>query len=448
MSLPPALKKFPKFGRGPGVERVRALLQPLTDQPWYRDLDALKITGSNGKGSVAAFSAALLQASGLSCGLYTSPHLRRCSERFRVNGEEITAEELAASTAWLEARVRAAGVGESVGAFEAFTALALHHFSQRRPAAVVLEAGIGGRLDPTRVPPGRYVAVTSIDLEHTELLGETEEEILAQKADLAPEGGTLVHGPLRAALLASLQRHAARRELRLVSCQDVVHIHPRRLAADGTVADLVLQDRAGEVQLPEVHIALPGQHQLDNAAVAVALVREWLRAHHPARLGRFPQAIRQALGSVRWPGQLQRAHRDPDIFLDFAHTPGAMHRLTATVEAVFGDRPLLLITGVSRDKKIEAILESLLTHLPRLAHILCTRAHHKGAPVAAIRQHAAALRPDLPIGGEETIEAALESALKQARQDGLTVLVAGGLFLAAEAAEVLRGGDPQHLYFL
>ncbi len=259
------LTHLPKFGRGPGLDRVQALLADLSTSAWWRDLDALKITGSNGKGSTAAMVAAILEALDLPCGLYTSPHLHRFSERIRIAGEEISAPDLAAGTAWLEQRIREEGLEEELGAFEAFTAVALHHFAHHRPAAVVLEAGIGGRHDPTRVPPGNFVALTSIDREHIPLLGNTEAEILDQKADLCPDGGTLVVGPLPPALLRRLQDHAQRRGFRLLNSWDEVPFDLRELTPEGSVVDLEL----GDLRLADLHIALPGRHQMSLSLIHI-----------------------------------------------------------------------------------------------------------------------------------------------------------------------------------
>jgi len=437
------LTQLPKFGRGPGLERVRALLDDLTTSAWWRALDALKITGSNGKGSTATMVAAILEALDLPCGLYTSPHLHRFSERIRIAGEEISAADLATSTAWLERRIREEDLEEELGAFEAFTAVALHHFAQHRPAAVVLEAGIGGRHDPTRVPPGNFVALTSIDREHIPLLGNTEEDVLDQKADLCPDGGTLVVGPLPPALLRRLREHAQRRGIRLLNSWDEVPLDLRELTPEGSVVDL----KMGDLRLTDLHIALPGRHQMSNAAVALLLVREWLTAHHPDRLEAFPGAARRALATVRWPGQLARVHRDPDIYVDHAHTPAGARYLICTLLELFGLRPFLLVTGVSHDKQIDPILSVFLRGLPNLDTILCTRAHHKGAPVETIRQHVDLWNHGATVVQEPTIEGAMARAVEIARRKGLFVLVAGGLFLAVEAAETLRGGDPAALEF-
>src|ERR1044071_280420 len=133
------LLAIPKFGNGIGLHRMRALCEPLLQTPWMSDLDAIKVTGSNGKGSVCAMAAAVFGELGMTCGLYTSPHLIRFNERIVTDGEGITG-----------------------GAFEAFTAIALYHFARKQPRVLVAEAGIGGRFDSTRIIPGKIVALTSL----------------------------------------------------------------------------------------------------------------------------------------------------------------------------------------------------------------------------------------------------------------------------------------------
>ena len=161
------LLAIPKFGSGVGLHRMLALCRPLLQAQWMSGLDAIKVTGSNGKGSVCAMAAAVFGELGISCGLYTSPHLIEFNERIITDGERITDAELAEAVAWFFQRrdeYAAHFPGDTVGAFEAFTALALYHFSRKRPRVLVAEAGIGGRYDSTRIIPGKIVALTSLDI--------------------------------------------------------------------------------------------------------------------------------------------------------------------------------------------------------------------------------------------------------------------------------------------
>lgn len=408
---------------------------------WFATLDAIKVTGSNGKGSVAAMVASILRAAGVGAGLYTSPHLFDFRERIAIDGVPISEHDLATGIARFErrrARYARGHPGDEIGAFEAFTAIALDHFARRRPAAVVVEAGIGGRYDSTRIFPGSLTALTSLDLEHTALLGRTLEEIVYDKADLAADGTTLVTGALPAEIGRRLAAYGRLRRLEFVAAEDVCAVRRADLSPAGTRLDLELDGRRWN----GVGLALLGEHQIANARVALALAARWLARHRGE--ADLEAAARRGLAEVRWPCRLEKVRDSPDVWLDAGHTPGAIDALAAALGRLLGDRRILLVAGVSRDKDVEGIVARLL---PVAAAVIATRAHHHGAPAqavaAVVREHA----PGLPLEIAGTIDDALAAALHKAERDGMTVVVAGGLFLAAEARWALAGGDPRRLRF-
>jgi|HubBroStandDraft_3_1064219.scaffolds.fasta_scaffold04477_2 dihydrofolate synthase/folylpolyglutamate synthase len=438
------LMAIPKFGTGTGLDRMRKLCRELLDLPWMSALDAIKVTGSNGKGSACAMIAAILGELGVRCGLYTSPHLLSFQERIVVDGQPIADGDLASAVHWVLARRDEYGAvhpGDQVGAFEVFTCLALHHFAQARPEALVLEAGIGGRHDSIRIVPGNLVGLTSLDLEHTEVLGPTLDAIACDKADLCPPGGILVVGGIEPAVRRRLLSHCRRQDVRVIDALE--QVRPRALAFEGDrmIADL---DLDGE-RWAGVEIGLVGRHQAENAAVAILLVREWLARHRPGIApGELERAVRRGLAGVRWPARFQRIGRAPEVFADVGHTPGAMARLAETAGAVLRGRRIVLVTGVSYDKRVEQVVTPLL---PLADHVICTRAYHKGSPAATIAEIVRRHRPQLPLEIEPRIEGAVERAITLARGHDMSVLIAGGLFLAIEAAQALRGKEPRDLRF-
>lgn len=433
---------MPKFGDGLGLHRMAYVLEALGNA-WLDSLDAVKVTGTNGKGSVSAMIAAILSRAGVAVGLYTSPHLERFEERISVAGRPIDAEDFERSLDWFDG-LRAGWEGrradDRFGAFEALTAMALHHFSERRVDTAVAEAGIGGRYDATRVIPGETAALASIDLGHTGLLGGTEEEIAFDKADLCPPGGVLVVGPLHRRLAERLDAYCRLRGVATVTpARGVSNVS---VGPGGTVFDL----RVADLEIAGLEVGPVGAHQAHNAAVAVVAARRWLAAHRPGvDRGAFVEFVRSALVDLRLPGRLERIAADPEIVIDVGHTPRAAEAVAGTVPALFGGAPVLLVTGVSRDQDVAGILSRLL---PAAARVVCTRARHRGASVDRIEGAAALLAPDLPRHAAATVEEALDLAADLARRHGLRVLVAGGLFLAAEAAAVARRRDPASLTFL
>ncbi|MCX4245583.1 bifunctional folylpolyglutamate synthase/dihydrofolate synthase [Paraliomyxa miuraensis] len=435
-----ALLQLPVHGAGLPLHRMLHVVDALEHcaPAWVTALDAIKITGSNGKGSVCTMVAAILGAVGLKVGLYTSPHLLRFGERIVVDGRPIDGAELHQSHAWFQ-RLREdyldAHPGDDFGAFEAITAVALHRFARANVDVVVAEAGIGGRYDATRAIPGRTCGLVSVDLEHTTLLGSTAETIAFDKSELCPPGGTLLTGPLPVSLRRRLHAHCRLREVELGGVHERTEARVRTQSLEGTTAWMAVDD----LLVPALELPVPGEHQLDNAALAIALARHWLSRHRPelasAALG---AAIPRALAGLKLPGRLEVVAHEPTVIVDVGHTPAATAAVARTLEPLVGTRAAILVVGISEDREPDAIVEPLLA---LASEVIVTRAHHRGGEPSR-------LRPVLerwaqgPWSVVPTIEQAMVLACEHARTQGRPVVVAGGLFLAMEAKATMGGGDP------
>lgn len=397
---------YPKFGAGPGLERVAAVAQHLgIDLAAFGERSAV-IVGSNGKGSTAAMTAALLQQTGESVGLFTSPHLFDLNERFRIDGEDISDDELGEHWRRVEAAVNESGFAHQFGGFEFLFLIAADWFKTRRCAHTVWEAGIGGRLDPVRLVQARSVALTSLDLEHTELLGGTLEEIGRDKIEAAPPGATLFAAALGSETQALAQRCA-------------------ELGVDYRVTP-----PAHDIAAP-----LPGEHQRQNAALAVALASSMVTLS--------PDQIARGLAATRWPGRLETIGEAPLVVIDVAHTPAAVAAALQGFRLLSESRPAVLVCGASQDKDTAAIVGALAGGF---STIICASARHKGAPAAEIAAHASATNPQAELIVAESVVDARRLALAKAGAGG-AVFVAGGLFLAAEFRAVHLGRDPATLAF-
>jgi dihydrofolate synthase/folylpolyglutamate synthase len=438
------LAHIPKFGSGIGLHRTRFLLDELEPSPWLAALKTIRVTGSNGKGSVCAMLSSIFEALSVSCGLYTSPHLIRFNERFMLNGQPIADDELSTHIDWLLERCESykrLHPDDTFSAFEPFTALAMKYFSAHSPQVVVAEAGIGGRYDATRALPGDLVGLVSLDLEHTELLGDSLEQIAYNKADLCPDGGTVVVGQLSPDVLRRLQGYCAVRKITLVDAHAARHVENISYSPEFMSLDLWLAD----MKFKNLRMSLKGPHQVNNAVVAILLARLWLRQNLPQiDDARFSQAVNAGLCQTRWPGRFERICDVPPVYVDAGHTPDGMDQLASTVRVALKDTPILLVTGVSRDKKVAEIISRLT---PLADEVICTRAHHKGSPVSVVYEAVQAAGANAPVHSAESIEEAVELACEIALQKGMTVLVAGGLFLAVEASQAFRGEDPRALRF-
>lgn len=399
---------LPKFGDGPGLRRVRSLLESLDAQPDPER--CIVITGSNGKGSTARIAAELLRTEGGDVGLFTSPHLYRYHERFRINGAAAGDAELLDVMDEVHAAIR-----EPVGAFEAQFAVALRYFARRHVRWLVLEAGIGGRCDPVRVVRSPLTALVSLDLEHTELLGSTLQEIAFDKLDAAAPGGKTILGASCLPLEADIRSYASLR---------------------GIAVEFAPQGRDRGIEHGRQHFDLPGleglrsrligRHQIDNHAVAVKLCGD--------RLGHVLPQWRRAIEAVEWPGRLERI--GDEVWIDVGHSPAAVEAALAGFASLA--QAATLVTGASKNKNARAMIAILA---PKFRRIVCTQAHHNGMDAREIENLVREANPD----AKTVVCPSIEDAVKAVHPG--PAYVAGGLFLAAEFAHAWRGGDPKELCF-
>lgn len=409
-----------------GLDVERALCARLGD-PQDAFL-SLHVAGTNGKGSVCAMLAAVLEAAGFRTGLYTSPHLVRFNERIRVNGEAIPDVDLVRRMEQVEGAARAivAEGHRDVTFFEFTTALAFAHFRERRVQIAVLETGMGGRLDATNVVTPVLSVITSIGLDHQAFLGDTVEKIAAEKAGIIKEGRPVICGAIAPEPMEVIRRVARERtsSLRLAAQSCAV----RRTAQSLDGQRVILE--TGEESIGRVALPLLGEHQLANCALAMAAL-DVLREE--TGLAVPPEAVRKGLGAVRWPARCQVLERDPPVVLDGGHNAEAARALAATLDEVRGRRPLGLLVSFLADKDPLGFLREVAGPAERcwIVSIQNERAMPMATMMAAART--AGLNPEE--GG--SLAQALATARAWARERSGLLCVAGSLYLAGEALQVL-----------
>ena len=428
-----ALLGRPKFGTGTGLHRMSALAALLPPAPWLGTGCALHVTGSHGKGSVALLTAALLRANGARVGLFESPHLHRFEERIRIDGVPIAPDALvAAYHAYAEAERCVETEAGRFGSFEAITGTALFAFAAAGVDTVVMEAGIGGRFDSTRVAGGALVALSAVDREHLDLLGPTERHVLRQKADLTPRGGTLFAGRLTPDLRADLEAYAHAQGFEARFVHDEVEIADVQAHEHGVTVDL----RLDECRLPRLETRLFGHVQLGNAALALLLARAWLERFDLFDTKRFETAARATFARTSLPLRFQRVAQAPPVYADVAHTPGAVQALANTVRLHLGSRPIITVLGVSEGKVPVEITAGLA---PISSRILCTMAGHRAMNAEALARSLSDI--GAPVEAEPDLAAALARAQRLAKARNGAVLVTGSLFVARDAERLLRGTE-------
>src|SRR5579872_7045899 len=434
---------LPKYGTGVCLARMTELLTLLAIDRARLQERSVAITGSNGKGSTAAFCAHIARAHGLRTGLFTSPHLYRVNERFQIDGIAIEDKTLKD----LGARIRraidtiSARSGEQFGAFEAMFALACLYFQEEHCEFLVFEAGIGGRYDPVRLLGSHLTSVTSADYEHVELLGQSLELIVSDKSDACANAGVIIYGencrPIRPHILA--YNHS--RNVRSLFVRDEVKIGGETVTATGQKFDFDFDTW----DFRALDVTLPGPFQINNAAIAVTLFVLWSKQ---ARLcesrERLEASVRSGLRAARWPGRLEALCQDPLTVIDVGHTPDAIRQSLSGLHQTYGANGWMLVIGVSFDKRADEIAEILA---PAFDTIICTAAHHKGGDTAALAAIVRKANPNAELLIAATIEEAFSTSRARATSRNQRIYVAGGLFTAIEYAAISRGLDAKGLAF-
>lgn len=423
------LYRFERSGMRLGLEGIERLLD-LGGRP-DRAYPSALIAGTNGKGSTAAHLASILRAAGKRVGLYTSPHLIRFHERIRVDGAEIGDDALESLLHRWWPRYEAT----KPSFFEATTALAFDHFAAERIDLAVAEVGLGGRLDATNILTPNVAVITTIALDHAEILGDTLARIAREKAGIVKPGGTLVLGVRRAEPKEEILRDAAAKGARVLRLGADARYAARGVEPGGTTFRLATPSFRGLLRTP-----LLGVHQARNAALA-ALAAEVILEGEGAAPGEIARAIASGIETTHWPARAELVAGDPPILFDAAHNEEGAQAIAATARALFASRPLAVVAAFSRDKQHGAILRALGRAASRFT--LTQFAGERATP--AERLLAAAPARHLEAEAVPDASEAVDRARAWARARGGAVLVTGSFFLIGEVMTRLRREVPRVL---
>ena len=412
-----------------GLEAISRILAELGSP--HERYDTAIVAGTNGKGSTCAMLAGILQSAGYSTGLFTSPHLVRVNERMRVNGREISDEEFATAFSQVatvvERLVNRKELEKPPSLFEFLTATAFLHFAQAGAKFVVLEVGMGGRLDATNVTYPRVALITNIDFDHMEFLGSTLAAIAGEKAGIIKPHRAVISGVEDAEAAAAIRRRAEECKADLLELKNLARVTNLQAHQGRYSFDLSLdEERFAGLSCP-----LLGRFQVKNTVAAVAGAW-WLQAEGfeiPRR------SILHGLSAATWPGRLEPICAKPLVLLDGGHNPGAARALAAFIREELPGRRVRLVYASMRDKAIREICASLF---PLAEEVYLTHPEHVRA--AAPEEILAAL-DSLP--AKLHIEIAPARALEKACQASSpndVVLVVGSLFLVGAVKKAQRDG--------
>ncbi|MCC7129893.1 MAG: hypothetical protein B6D39_02210 [Anaerolineae bacterium UTCFX2] len=400
------------------LDRMRRFLEFLGNPE--RAYPIIHVAGTKGKGSVCALCASALEAAGYRVGLYTSPHLQDYAERIQINRAPIPHTDLVDLVNEIRPFL---DQGTEMTTFEITTALALLYFAKQKATAVVLEVGLGGRLDATNVVQPNVTVITSISYDHTQVLGETLAEIAAEKGGIIKSEVPVVIAPQKEEAGLTLEKIAARLNAPVIQVGKDYHFVSVENSLEGQ-SIRVWNSRQSSAEAVALQIPLLGEHQLENTATAYAALRTANDHSLPLSIG----SIQEGFRTVNWPGRFEILQRDPPLVIDAAHNRDSARRLMQALEAYFKGWAIVLVFGASEDKDIAGMLAELLQGVDE---VIFTRSYHPraiepDALIALVQEHGK------PARTVPAVEDALDAALQTAGRDKL-VLVTGSIFIAAGA---------------
>lgn len=406
-----------------GLENIRYLAHASGD-PQLR-YPTVHVAGTNGKGSVVAFTASVLRAAGYKTGRFISPHLLDVSERFLIDGDPIPHGDLDHHIEFFRGAAR--GLSNPPTYFELCTAIAFRHFAENHVDIALIEVGMGGRFDSTNIIQPHACAITNIALDHQKYLGDTLAAIAFEKAGIIKPGVPVVVGERDPAPFDVIQTVARERNAPLiVSGRDFTYRVEAPKASthlDTSVASNPLHPRityhGRKFNLTDAPLGLAGVHQVENAALALALIETL-----PAPFSVSDGAALQGLRTARWPCRLERVLDDPPVYLDSAHNPAGIQRLVESMP------PCNVVFAASLDKDVPSMLGTLARIAQRI--IFTQFDGPRAMPIAQLQSAAGNLSHTTCASLHDAIRLGMESASREC-----PLLIAGSIFAAAQARDVL-----------
>jgi dihydrofolate synthase/folylpolyglutamate synthase len=408
------LYSLEKFGMIFGLTQVERILKAIGDP--HREVQAIHIGGTNGKGSTAAMMASILEREGYRVGLYTSPHLIRFTERIKVNGKEIEKEEVAELSGWMRERIEEANIDPPFTFFDFTTAMALYYFKQKMVDLVVLEVGLGGRLDSTNAVDPLLSVITNISKDHEAYLGKSILKIAKEKAGIIKQGRPLI--------TAATQPHVLRLFSKICREKGSSYFRVGKEFRYVSAEDGDFHYEGLHRKLWGLHVNLMGSHQIINATTALGSLEVLEDLGYPVSIDAMVAGLRE----VNWPGRLEMVASSPKVVLDGAHNPAGALVLREFLKKQFQYRHLILLIGVMKDKDIESILHLLA---PLADHIILTQPNNDRAAPPTL------LKKVLGKNGKRTeiiedLKEAIERGLSITGQEDL-LCITGSLYTVGEA---------------
>lgn len=415
-----------KFGSKLGLENIKYLLE-LLENP-HMDLNFIHVAGTNGKGSTSTFINSIMIEEGYKVGLFTSPYLEEFTERIRINGKNMPKDDLAEVTELVKAKVEImlSNGRQHPTEFEIVTAIAMLYYKMQNVDYVVLEVGLGGRLDSTNVIENTLVSViTPIALDHTEYLGDTLDKIAYEKGGIIKKNSCVVAHPQEEEAMKVIKNISAEKESTLTFAP-VETIKIKKYDEFGITFDVNIEG----VEYNDYEIELLGRHQVNNATVALTTIMA-LKKYH--KIDVSERSIRNGLKKAKWPGRLEVLKRNPTLLIDGAHNIHGARALKRSIEEMFNYDRLIAVIGVLGDKDVDGILEEII---PLCDTVIITKPNNPRAiSLDKLKEKIEALGKEVLMYAD--ISDAVDKSLEVSEKGDL-VLYCGSLYMIGDVRSKLK----------
>ncbi|MGK0468445.1 bifunctional folylpolyglutamate synthase/dihydrofolate synthase [Clostridium sp.] len=420
------IKNTAKFGSKLGLERTCKILEILGDP--HKKIKCIHIAGTNGKGSTTAMVANILVSAGYKTGLYTSPFIEEFEERIQINNRNISKVDLGLIITQVSKAVeKVVELGYSNPTeFEIITCAGFLYFFQEKIDFAIVEVGLGGRLDSTNVITPILSVITSISLDHTQILGDTLDKIAYEKAGIIKEGIPVIMYPQKKQSEEVIEKTCMERNCKLIKVPINSALHLEKENSEAITQKIEIKTTNNDYI---IDLALLGKHQILNCDLAVHTIEELIVQGITIN----KDNILTGLATVKWPARLEVMNKKPLVVIDGAHNIDGIKNLTESIDIYFNYNKIILILGILTDKQVE---EMIRTIVPKVSRVITVTPHSERAE----------LSEDLKVQVEkytincesiENYEKAYKKALSYCEEDDL-LLVAGSLYMAGDMRKIIR----------
>ncbi|GKZ02391.1 bifunctional folylpolyglutamate synthase/dihydrofolate synthase [Paraclostridium bifermentans] len=414
-----------KFGMRLGLDNIKKLLELLGDP--QNNLKIIHVAGTNGKGSTCSFISSILKESGYKVGLYTSPFLETFTERIRVNGENISEEEVGKIVSLIKEKIEIM-VSEGYSyptEFEIVTAMAFYYYNQEKVDFVALEVGLGGRYDATNVIDKPVVsAITSISLDHTGILGDTLAKIAFEKGGIIKENCPTIVYPQQEEASEVIKNICAEKKSKYIEC-DFKNIEIKSSNINSQIYNCNINGK----ELRDLEIKLIGDHQIKNSIVALNVI-EYLNDIKITNISE--ENIRKGLLGTKWPGRIEKISENPMFIIDGAHNEEGAKSLANSIDKYFENKNKILVIGMLEDKDIDSVLDLLI---PKFNKVITTTPDNPRA-IDANKLKEKIERYNIEVTCKPNIKEAVDYALEISNKDDV-IISAGSLYMIGNVRTII-----------